>query len=48
MTVNEILNRLTVNDIEMAMLSFETVKYERDGIKDKYILLHNGKEYPSR
>lgn len=48
MNVKEILNRLTVHDIERAMLSFEDNPYDRGGIKDKYTLIHNEKEYPGR
>jgi hypothetical protein len=48
MNVNEILNRLTIHDIERAMLTFDDKPYERDGIKDEYTLIHNEKEYPGR
>ena len=48
MKVNEILNRLTVQDVERAMLSFMGNPYERKGILDKNILIHNEKEYPVR
>jgi 5-methylcytosine-specific restriction protein B len=48
MNVKEILNRLTIHDIERAMLSFDDNPYERDGIKDEYTLIHNEKEYPGR
>jgi hypothetical protein len=48
MNVKEILSRLTVQDIERAMLSFDVNPYEREGIKDEYTLIHNEKEYPVR
>jgi hypothetical protein len=48
MTVKEILNSLTVQDIERALLSFDNNPYEREGIKDEYTLIHNDKEYPGR
>ena len=48
MNVKVILNRLTIHDIERAMLSFDDNPYERDGIKDEYTLIHNEKEYPGR
>jgi 5-methylcytosine-specific restriction protein B len=46
MTVKEILNRITVHDIERATISFKNAPYEREGIKDEYILIHNEHEYP--
>ena len=48
MNVKDILDRLTMQDIERAMLSFDDNPYEREDIKDEYTLIHNEKEYPGR
>lgn len=48
MNVNKILNLITVEDIERAILSFDKSPYKREVVNDKYTLIHNEKEYPSR
>lgn len=47
MTVKEILDRITKEDIERAIASFDTNPYERK-VNDEYTLVHQGKYYPCR
>jgi hypothetical protein len=48
MTTAEILNRLTTEDIERAMLSFVNRPYNRKNYKKDNELIHNQKKYPCR
>ena len=48
MTVNEILNRLTPEDIANAMTSFKTEPYQRKGIKGEYQLVYEQDVFPVR
>jgi hypothetical protein len=48
MTVKEVLNKIKIEDVKEAMLSFEKKPYDREGIKDEYTLIYDGNEYPGR